>query len=66
MALELEASRLLKLTLIPLGVGATMLGVGAALADGITVPHGVGSPLAARGASVLLGWGLHVVRGVDA
>ncbi|MDY7226210.1 hypothetical protein [Hyalangium rubrum] len=36
--LELEASRVVKLTLLPLGVGLGMLWLGSALADGTTVP----------------------------
>ncbi|HYI01527.1 hypothetical protein [Hyalangium sp.] len=36
--LEMDASRVVKLTLVPLGVGATMLFLGATLADGTTVP----------------------------
>lgn len=38
MTLELDALRLTRLTLIPLGVSMTLLGLGAAFADGITVP----------------------------
>ncbi|MBN1207209.1 MAG: hypothetical protein JXB05_20155 [Myxococcaceae bacterium] len=38
LALEMDPSRVLKLTLIPLGVGLTMLTLGAALAEGTTVP----------------------------
>ncbi len=38
MPLEMESSRVLKLTLVPLGVGAAMLSLGAVLADGTTVP----------------------------
>lgn len=38
MPLELEASRVLKLTLVPIGVGLTMLWLGSAVADGTTVP----------------------------
>lgn len=36
--LEMESSRVLKLTLLPLGVGASMLWLGATIADGTTVP----------------------------
>lgn len=36
--LELDPGRVVKLTLLPLGVGATMLWLGSALADGTTVP----------------------------
>lgn len=36
--LELDPGRVVKLTLVPLGVGATMLWLGSALADGTTVP----------------------------
>jgi hypothetical protein len=38
MPLEMEPSRVLKLTLVPLGVGSIMLGLGAILAHGTTVP----------------------------
>jgi hypothetical protein len=36
--LEMDSARVLKLTLVPLGVGAAMLSMGAVLADGTTVP----------------------------
>jgi hypothetical protein len=36
--LEMDSSRVLKLTLVPLGVGSAMLALGAVLADGTTVP----------------------------
>jgi hypothetical protein len=36
--LEMDASRLVKLTLVPLGVGSTMLFLGSSLSDGTTVP----------------------------
>jgi hypothetical protein len=36
--LEIDSSRILKLTLVPLGVGSIMLSLGAILADGTTVP----------------------------
>lgn len=36
--LEMDSSRVLKLTLVPLGVGSIMLSMGAILADGTTVP----------------------------
>jgi hypothetical protein len=36
--LELDASRVVKLTLLPIGVGLTMFWLGATLADGATVP----------------------------
>jgi hypothetical protein len=36
--LEMDSSRVLKLTLVPLGVGSAMLSLGAVLADGTTVP----------------------------
>jgi hypothetical protein len=38
MPLEMESSRVLKLTLVPLGVGTVMLSLGAVLAEGTTVP----------------------------
>jgi hypothetical protein len=38
MPLEMDSSRVLKLTLVPLGVGSAMLSLGAILADGTTVP----------------------------
>lgn len=36
--LEMDSSRVVKLTLVPLGVGSIMLSLGAILADGTTVP----------------------------
>jgi hypothetical protein len=36
--LEVDSRRILKLTLVPLGVGMTMLWLGSSLADGATVP----------------------------
>ncbi|KFE68178.1 hypothetical protein [Hyalangium minutum] len=36
--LEIEASRVIKLTMVPLGVGASMLFLGSLLAEGTTVP----------------------------
>lgn len=36
--LELDASRVIKLTMVPLGVGTSMLFLGSLLADGTTVP----------------------------
>ncbi|WP_224368042.1 hypothetical protein [Hyalangium versicolor] len=38
MPLEMDAGRVLKLTMVPLGVGAALLWLGAGLADGTTVP----------------------------
>jgi hypothetical protein len=38
MSLDMDPGRVVKLTLVPLGVGATMLFLGSALADGTTVP----------------------------
>jgi len=38
MPLEMDSARVLKLTLVPLGVGSIMLSLGAILADGTTVP----------------------------
>jgi hypothetical protein len=38
MPLEMDSSRVLKLTLVPLGVGSAMLSLGAVLANGTTVP----------------------------